>query len=493
MATKALRQEAKEAHAELDRTRDAIAAAEHEAQASSKTLGALAEALAQSRTAFDEAQAHGARVAAALVERAALSGLEAALEAAQGKAAQSRQAAARADAALEGFERELHLRQERMEAIDEEEELWRKRIANAREQILTLRAREEETSADLAALANLPAEIEQRRMKLFDAIAAAERARAKAADGLALAETDLKGREKALREVQERLAEARETRARNEARLEAARERRSETARAIRDQLDCTPEACLALAGLKEGAPIPALAEVEARLIKLKGDRERLGGVNLMAEEEEIRLAAQVEEMEREKADVEAAIVRLRQGIANLNREGRKRLLEAFEAVNGHFGRLFKTLFGGGSAELKLVDSDDPLEFGARNLRLPAGKAAADADAALGRREGSDRARADLRRVPHQSRPDLRARRGGRAARRRQCRAFLPVDGGDGEGDRYALPHHHPPPAHHVAHEPAVRRHHGRAGREPARLGRSRAGRALARRQLAHASISPRR
>ena len=175
MATKALRQEAKEAHAELDRTRDAIAAAEHEAQASSKTLGALAEALAQSRTAFDEAQAHGARVAAALVERAALSGLEAALEAAQGKAAQSRQAAARADAALEGFERELHLRQERMEAIDEEEELWRKRIANAREQILTLRAREEETSADLAALANLPAEIEQRRMKLFDAIAAAER------------------------------------------------------------------------------------------------------------------------------------------------------------------------------------------------------------------------------------------------------------------------------------------------------------------------------
>ena len=374
MATKALRQEAKEAHAELDRTRDAIAAAEHEAQASSKTLGALAEALAQSRTAFDEAQAHGARVAAALVERAALSGLEAALEAAQGKAAQSRQAAARADAALEGFERELHLRQERMEAIDEEEELWRKRIANAREQILTLRAREEETSADLAALANLPAEIEQRRMKLFDAIAAAERERAKAADGLALAETDLKGREKALREVQERLAEARETRARNEARLEAARERRSETARAIREQLDCTPEACLALAGLKEGAPIPALAEVEGRLNKLKGDRERLGGVNLMAEEEEIRLAAQVEEMEREKADVEAAIVRLRQGIANLNREGRKRLLEAFDAVNGHFGRLFKTLFGGGSAELKLVDSDDPLESGLEIFACPPGK-----------------------------------------------------------------------------------------------------------------------
>ena len=374
LKTKALRQEAKEAHAELDRMRDAIAAAEHEAQASSKELGALAEALARTRAAFDEATGHGTRVATALLELASLSALEAALEAAQAKAASSRQTAARAEATLEGFEREVRSRQERMEAIGAEEGLWQKRIANAREQIQTLRAREEETSADLAALANLPAEIEQRRTKLFDAIAAAERERAKAGDDLALAETALKGREKFLREVQERLAEAREARARNEARLESARERRGETARAIRDQLDSAPEACLELAGLKQGAAIPPLAEVEARLLKLKGDRERLGGVNLRAEEEEAALAGQLEEMTREKADVEEAILRLRQGIANLNREGRKRLLEAFHAVNGHFGRLFKTLFGGGSAELRLVDSDDPLESGLEIFACPPGK-----------------------------------------------------------------------------------------------------------------------
>jgi chromosome segregation protein len=373
-AAKALRQEAKKTHAELDRRRDAIASAEHEAQATSKALGALAEARARTRASVDEAQAQTARVAASLLELASLSGFEAALAAAQSGAAQSRQASARADAALEGFEREIRLCQERMEAISDEEELWRKRIANAQEQIVTLRAREEETSTDLAALANLPAEIELRRTKLFDAIASAERERAKAADELALAETALKDREKVLREVQERLAEAREARARSEARLEAARERRSEAARAIRDQLDCAPEACLALAGLKEGAAIPPLAEVEARLIKFKADRERLGGVNLMAEDEEAQLAAQLEEMEREKADIEEAIVRLRQGIANLNREGRKRLLEAFEVVNGHFGRLFKTLFGGGSAELKLVDSDDPLQSGLEIFACPPGK-----------------------------------------------------------------------------------------------------------------------
>jgi len=374
LATRALRQEAKDAHAALDRTRDSIAATEHEAQATIKSLGALTEAKARTQAALDEAQAQGAQIAAALLELASLSSLEAALEDAQSGAAQSRQAAARADAALEGVERELSLRQERMEAIAEEEVLWQKRIANAREQIVTLRAREEETSADLATLANFPAEIEQRRTKLFDGIAAAERLRTRAADELAVAETALKDFEKALRDVQERLAEVRETRARNEARLEAARERRSDVARAIREQLDCAPEACLELAELKEGADIPPLAEVEAKLLKLKGDRERLGGVNLMAEEEETQLAVQLEEMEREKADVEAAIVRLRQGIANLNREGRKRLLEAFTVVNGHFGRLFRTLFGGGSAELKLVDSDDPLESGLEIFACPPGK-----------------------------------------------------------------------------------------------------------------------
>src|SRR4029453_18989608 len=168
----------------------------------------------------------------------------------------------------------------------EKEELWVKLMPNAREQILTLRAREEETSADLAALANLPAEIEQRRMKLFDAIAAAERERAKAADELALAETALREREKALREVQEHLAGAREARARNEARLEVARDPGSEAPRAIREQLDCAPEACLALAGLKEGAALPPLAEVEARLLKLKAERERLRGGNPMAQKE---------------------------------------------------------------------------------------------------------------------------------------------------------------------------------------------------------------
>ena len=372
--TKALRLKVNEARGELDLAREAVAGVEREAQANSKQLGALAEALSRTRAALGEAQGQAQNTSEALVALASLAGLEAALEAVQGDAGTARSEAAHAEANLRGFEKEVRLRQERIEAIRAEEELWDKRIANAREQIETLRVRKDETSTDLETLANLPADIAERRGKLMDAIAEAERERAKAADDLALAESALKEQEKALRAVQEKLAEARETKAAGEARLEGARERRGTLARLIREQLDCAPEECLPRANQKEGAELPALEDIEARLVKLKADRERLGGVNLRAEEEEAQLTAQLEEMEREKADVEEAIARLRQGISNLNRKGRKRLLEAFDSVNGHFTHLFKTLFGGGTAELKLVDSDDPLESGLEIFAQPPGK-----------------------------------------------------------------------------------------------------------------------
>ncbi len=372
--TKALRVKLNEARAELDLAREAVAGVEHEAQASSKKLGALAEARRRTTAALAEAQGQAQSTHENLVALAALAGLEAALEAAKNDSGTARSEAAQAEANLRGFEKDVRLRRERIEAIRAEGQLWDKRIVNAREQIETLRVRKDETSADLDTLANLPADIEERRGTLMDAIAEAERERAKAADDLARAESALRMQEKSLHAIQEKLAEARETKAAGEARLEGARERRSALARLIREQLDCAPEECLPLANQKEGAELPALEDVEARLVKLKADRERLGGVNLRAEEEEAELTTQLEEMEREKADVEEAIARLRQGISTLNREGRKRLLEAFDTVNAHFTRLFKTLFGGGTAELKLVDSDDPLESGLEIFAQPPGK-----------------------------------------------------------------------------------------------------------------------
>src|SRR5690606_17886335 len=74
------------------------------------------------------------------------------------------------------------------------------------------------------------------------------------------------------------------------------------------------------------------------------------------------------------RADVEAAIAKLRGGIGQLNREARKRLQAAFDVVNGHFQRLFTTLFGGGEARLAMIESEDPLQGGLEIIVRPAGK-----------------------------------------------------------------------------------------------------------------------
>ena len=170
------------------------------------------------------------------------------------------------------------------------------------------------------------------------------------------------------------MSSAREARAGSEARVEAARERLAETLRLIASDLDCAPEALPAMAGLAGDAEPPAAEAVARQLESLKGDREKLGSVNLRADEELVAIEEQRGKMATERDDLTEAIKRLRQAISNLNREGRERLLAAFDKVNAHFKELFTTLFGGGEATLQLVESDDPLEAGLEILARPPGK-----------------------------------------------------------------------------------------------------------------------
>ncbi|MEV9221232.1 hypothetical protein AB0166_26790, partial [Klebsiella pneumoniae] len=86
-------------------------------------------------------------------------------------------------------------------------------------------------------------------------------------------------------------------------------------------------------------------------------DRERIGPVNLVAESELAELEAASKGNAAEREELGLAVNRLRGSIGTLNREGRQRLMAAFEAVDGHFRRLFTTLFNGGQAHLELVDS----------------------------------------------------------------------------------------------------------------------------------------
>ncbi len=281
---------------------------------------------------------------------------------------------AEARAALSDIERERRTRADRGAAIGIERDRWTTRSAGAEQQILSLKSRLAETQSELAGLADVPAMIAEKRDKLMSALSEAERERRVAADALAEADTALKAGVQALRAAQAAVAEAREGRARTEARLEGARTRRQDISRQIREALGIAPEGCLALAEIQPGAYLPPLADVERKVASLKADRERLGGVNLAADDELQALSIQAAGLDTEKADVENAIAKLRGAIGQLNREAHKRLQEAFEAVNAHFGKLFTTLFGGGEARLEMIEGEDPLEGGLEIIAKPPGK-----------------------------------------------------------------------------------------------------------------------
>ncbi|HRM74178.1 MAG TPA: chromosome segregation protein SMC, partial [Paracoccus sp. (in: a-proteobacteria)] len=173
------------------------------------------------------------------------------------------------------------------------------------------------------------------------------------------------------RDAERTASDARETRAAREARAEAATEAESAARARIHEETEATPEALLESLGEIEDTPPAAL---EDRVARLRQSRDALGAVNLRADEDKRELEVERDRLSGEKEDLTEAIRKLRQGIGSLNREGRERLLAAFDTVNANFTTLFTHLFGGGEARLVLVESDDPLEAGLEIMCQPPGK-----------------------------------------------------------------------------------------------------------------------
>ncbi|QKV18794.1 chromosome segregation protein SMC [Oricola thermophila] len=362
------------AQAAAREARDALAAAERATGELSKRKAVLEESVSRARADIEEAAGVLAEAETALAGEPDLSDLDAAVEKQSAVVTTERAALTEARANHQSLAREREARQRRLVALRSERENWRSRGANADRQIEVLTARRDETAKELAALEDVPDEMPQRRRGLVREIETAEQARKEAADRLALAETAGREADKAATDAITALSGAREERARAEERLTAASERRKEVEARIRETLNCAPHEALKLTGLDSDAALPDADAVERRLERLKIERERLGAVNLRAEEEQAELAERLESIVRERDDVVDAIRELRSAIASLNKEGRERLLEAFEAVNAHFKRLFAHLFGGGTADLQLVESDDPLEAGLEIVARPPGK-----------------------------------------------------------------------------------------------------------------------
>jgi chromosome segregation protein len=173
--------------------------------------------------------------------------------------------------------------------------------------------------------------------------------------------------------AQETLATAREARAGAVARAENEHERRAELARISGERFQCPPPV-LPERFAFDAPTVQGASQESAELDRLTVDRERIGPVNLVAAQEFAEAEARHGDTRGEQAELTEAVHRLRGSIGSLNREGRERLRAAFEAVDGHFRRLFSRLFDGGSAHLALIDSDDPLEAGLEIFAQPPGK-----------------------------------------------------------------------------------------------------------------------
>jgi len=250
---------------------------------------------------------------------------------------------------------------------------WKHRLETAERRSAELAERRAEAEEELAEAREAPEEIAARREDLVEAIEEAEARRAAAAEALAVAEAALREAAMAEREAERLAGETREDKARAEARVDAAREAVAAAAERIAEDGDRTPQELLA--SLKvDPDRMPGSEALDSDVQRLKRQREALGAVNLRAEEDARAVDAEYTALATEKSDLEEAVKKLRAGIAGLNKEGRERLLTAFEQVNANFGQLFTHLFGGGEARLVLVESDDPLEAGLEIMCQPPGK-----------------------------------------------------------------------------------------------------------------------
>ncbi|AMJ58979.1 chromosome segregation SMC family protein [Bosea sp. PAMC 26642] len=358
----------------LDEARGHLGGAERKAGEAAARRSALTEAIGRLGQTLAETSAQVQVHQEGFAALAPTAEVETVLLKARVALGERRVGASDARAQVQTLAREADLRQRRRDAIATEVEAWRKRAAAGGQTADETRRRIEAVQAEQAELLAAPDTFLVERRRLVAEIETAEAARRAAADALAKGETTLAEADRQARAALEGLSGAREQRASAEARLEAARQRAGDVARQIEDGLETTLAGLQELTGLKPGADLPQAGTVENRLAGLKAERERLGAVNLRAEDELAEIKGKREGMTAERDDLSEAIRRLRQAIGALNREGRERLLAAFEIVNGHFQRLFGVLFGGGTAELTLVDSDDPLEAGLEIVARPPGK-----------------------------------------------------------------------------------------------------------------------
>ena len=355
---------------EATRAIDAAAAAMERIEAQRSGLSQRADDLQPVLDAAREAVTAAERSLAALPDPGAL-GHEVEASRTTAAAAASGVADKRAEAATKA--RETAADRERSSAAGREQAEWRKRQADAELRLASAVDRQEQLATERGELQKEPAELDE---KIDELEHANDQSQVKVGEATAAerdAEENVIAATQLVAAANERSADTRERRAAAAARAEAQQARSAEFAHQAVEKFEVVPQRLPDKLGFDAEEPRNA-DEQASTLERLTAERERIGPVNLVAEQELAELDAARTKGAEEAEELTQAIHRLRGSIGNLNREGRVRLLDAYEKVDAHFRRLFTTLFEGGQAHLELVESDDPLEAGLEIMAQPPGK-----------------------------------------------------------------------------------------------------------------------
>ena len=274
----------------------------------------------------------------------------------------------------QNIKRESVKRNERINIIDKEIESWKNLLSNSEKMVTELTERKNKLNLQLEKLDNQPELQAEKKGQISEGLRISENEKTENETIINSTDEKIENLRTQLNEIQEQSIQIRERKASSGATIEGLKKRKNDLIDRINSELNLSEENILENSNLFGKEELPDAVNQEDLLDKKKQEREKLGSVNLKADEETNKYENEIKKMEQDRADLVTAIIKLKNSINELNQKGRERLLEAFEKVNRKFNDVYTKLFNGGNAKLELVDSHDPLEAGLEMLVSPPGK-----------------------------------------------------------------------------------------------------------------------
>ena len=274
----------------------------------------------------------------------------------------------------QNIKKESVKRNERISVIDKEIESWKNLLSNSEKMLIELNERKSKLNLQLDKLDNQPKIQAEKKGQISENLRISEEEKKENESIISITDEKIETLRNKLNEIQEQSIQIRERKASSGATIEGLKKRKNDLVDRITSDLNLTEENILENSNLYGKDELPDAVNQEDLLDKKKQEREKLGSVNLKADEETNKYEAEIKKMEQDREDLVTAILKLKESINELNQKGRERLIEAFDKVNRKFNEVYTRLFNGGNAKLELVDSDDPLEAGLEMLVSPPGK-----------------------------------------------------------------------------------------------------------------------